>query len=73
MLILTRKLGESLIIGNDVEIVVLGIRGNQVRMGITPPKEASGDREEVFERIQLELQEEAAQLEDDDTKAEEDE
>ncbi len=55
MLILTRKIGETLIIGDgEVEMTVLGIKGNQVRMGITAPKEVMVNRQEVYERIQAE-------------------
>jgi carbon storage regulator len=51
MLILKRKLGETLMIGDDVEITVLGIKGNQVRLGTTAPKSLKVDREEVRRRI----------------------
>jgi carbon storage regulator len=51
MLVLSRKLGETLIIGDDIKITVLGISGNQVRMGIAAPKEISVHREEVKARI----------------------
>lgn len=51
MLILTRRLGEKLIIGNNVVITVLGVSGNQIRIGITAPKEVPVHREEIYERI----------------------
>ncbi len=55
MLILTRRTGETLKIGDDVEVTVLGVKGNQVRLGITAPKEVAVHREEVYERIREEL------------------
>tara|TARA_B100000579_G_scaffold355361_1_gene310659 strand:- start:51 stop:233 length:183 start_codon:yes stop_codon:yes gene_type:complete len=51
MLILTRKSGESLMIGEDVSVTVLGVKGNQVRIGINAPKDISVHREEVFDKI----------------------
>jgi carbon storage regulator len=51
MLILTRRVGETLIIGDDVVITVLGVKGNQVRVGINAPKEVSIHREEIYNRI----------------------
>ena len=52
MLILTRKVGESLIIGDDVSIIVLGVKGNQVRIGVDAPKSISVHREEIYNKIQ---------------------
>lgn len=54
MLILTRRIGESLVIGNNVTMTVLGIKGNQVRIGVNAPKDVSVHREEIYERIQKE-------------------
>ncbi|AOA71997.1 MAG: carbon storage regulator [Stenotrophomonas rhizophila] len=52
MLILTRRVGETLMIGNDVSVTVLGVKGNQVRIGITAPKDVAVHREEIYQRIQ---------------------
>tara|TARA_R110002049_G_scaffold73329_25_gene189684 strand:+ start:9219 stop:9434 length:216 start_codon:yes stop_codon:yes gene_type:complete len=54
MLILTRRAGETVMIGSEVTITVLGVKGNQVRIGINAPKEVAVHREEIFERIQSE-------------------
>lgn len=54
MLILTRRIGETLMIENDIEVTVLGIKGNQIRLGIIAPKEVSVHRLEIWERIQNE-------------------
>ncbi|UAK60096.1 carbon storage regulator CsrA [Legionella pneumophila] len=54
MLILTRRIGETLIIGDDVNITVLGVKGNQVRLVINAPKDVSVHREEIYLRIQQE-------------------
>lgn len=57
MLILTRKIGEVLLIGDDVEITVLSIRGNQVKLGVNAPKEISVHRQEIYERIKASAEE----------------
>jgi carbon storage regulator len=54
MLILTRRVGETVMIGDEVTITVLGIKGNQVRLGINAPKDVSVHREEIYIRIQNE-------------------
>ncbi len=54
MLILTRRVGETVMIGNDVTVTVLGVKGNQVRVGINAPKTIAVHREEIFERIKRE-------------------
>jgi carbon storage regulator len=54
MLILTRRAGETVMIGSDVTITVLGVKGNQVRIGINAPKDVPVHREEIYERIQNE-------------------
>ena len=54
MLILTRRVGESLMIGDDVTVTVLGVKGNQVRLGVNAPRDIAVHREEIFERIRAE-------------------
>ena len=56
MLILTRRVGETLMIGDAVSVTVLGVKGNQVRIGINAPKSVPVHREEIYERIKRELQ-----------------
>jgi carbon storage regulator len=54
MLILTRRVGETVMIGNDVTVTILGVKGNQVRVGINAPKNVAVHREEIYERIRRE-------------------
>ena len=54
MLILTRRVGETVMIGNDVTVTILGVKGNQVRVGINAPKNVAVHREEIYERIKRE-------------------
>ena len=57
MLILTRRVGETVVIGNDVDVTVLGVKGNQVRLGVKAPREVSVHREEIYKRIKDEKHE----------------
>lgn len=56
MLILTRRVGETVVIGNDVTVTILGIKGNQVRLGVYAPREIAVDRQEIYERKKREAE-----------------
>ena len=58
MLILTRRVGETLMIGDEVTVTVLGVKGNQVRVGVNAPREVAVHREEIYDRIKAEEDEE---------------
>ncbi|MDP1539030.1 MAG: carbon storage regulator CsrA [Moraxellaceae bacterium] len=61
MLILTRRVGETLMVGDEVTVTVLGVKGNQVRIGVNAPKDVAVHREEIYQRIQNERGEVPAQ------------
>jgi len=61
MLILTRRVGETLMIGDEVTVTVLGVKGNQVRIGVNAPRDVAVHREEIYERIKRERAEQASQ------------
>jgi carbon storage regulator len=54
MLVLTRRVGETVIVGNDVSVTILGVKGNQIRIGINAPRNVTVHREEIYERIRRE-------------------
>lgn len=56
MLILTRRVGETVVIGDEVTVTVLGVKGNQIRLGVKAPRSVSVHREEIFQRIREELE-----------------
>ena len=64
MLILTRRVGETLMIGDEITVTVLGVKGNQVRIGVNAPKDVAVHREEIFERIKQEQSDPATDAEE---------
>lgn len=67
MLILTRRVGETLMIGDEVTVTVLGVKGNQVRIGVNAPKDVAVHREEIYDRIKKEDEDGEAPAGDDDS------
>lgn len=59
-MILTRRAGETINVGDDIKVTVLGVKGNQVRIGVEAPKEVAVHREEIYQRIQAEKEDEVA-------------
>ena len=59
MLILTRRVGETLMIGDEVKLTVLGVKGNQVRIGVDAPRDVTVHREEIYDRIKKEKEQES--------------
>ncbi len=62
MLILTRRVGETLMVGDDVTVTVLGVKGNQVRIGVNAPKDVEVHREEIYRRVLQERQDDEQEV-----------